>query len=162
LERDQPHMTTKRVGVMSILDRPFPGPSDLAVCNDLCDHLNECLSVADRECRPPTHNIFPAGRLSLPPAVHRRRQQASTGIAGRCDGNALKLGRSDKRSPAASSLSCNLPLPDSDKFFPTCDIRHRRRRPLASKAVRAVKPGILRLRYVSQRAHQSIGVSRPR
>ena len=57
------------------------------------------------------------------------------------------------------SLACNL---HPSKFFPTCDIRHRHLRPLASKAIRAVKPGILGPRYVSERAHQSIGVSRPR
>src|SRR2546426_9483193 len=60
----------------------------------------------------------------------RSGKRTSSPSAGRCDGNALKLGRSDKRSPAASSLSCNLPLPDSDKFFPTCDILHRSRMPL--------------------------------
>ena len=39
-----------------------------------------------------------------------------------CDGSHLQI-----------SLACNLPLPHSDKFFPSCDIRHRYLRPLASK-----------------------------
>jgi hypothetical protein len=76
------------------------------------------------------------------------------------------LDQSDRICPGGivslDRLQPGYPLPDSDKFFLTCDIRHRHLRPLASKAVRAVKPGILRLRYVSERAHQSIGVSRPR
>ena len=37
---------------MSILDRAFRGPSDLAVCEDLCDYLSERLSEMDSKRHP--------------------------------------------------------------------------------------------------------------